>query len=471
MKANLKTNLILFFFLVLPVFVKAEVKLPAIFADNMVLQQQTEAALWGLADKNTEITVITSWDNKIYSTSSDRAGNWKLNVSTPVAGGPYSITISDGQEITLSNVLIGEVWVCSGQSNMQMPMLGYRNQPVQGANKAIVTSENNSIRLMTVERATNIEPQFDFKGEWLECNPQTVAEFSATAYYFGRLLQDVLNVPVGLICSSWGGTPIEPWMSENELKEYDWVKLYDENSTKEFNQYTPTSLFNAMINPMAGFAIKGVIWYQGEANLFHPKEYEKLMPGLIQNWRNEWGIGDFSFYYAQIAPYNYGISEINSAMLREAQFKASDDLPNIGMACLLDVGEKHCIHPADKETAGERLAFFALAKTYDKKGFAYSGPVLKEMIIEGSLVRLTFEHAEFGLTSFGKKLENFKVAGEDKKFYPAEAIITSEGITLTSPRVSIPVAVRYAFDDFVVGDLFNTYGLPASSFRTDDWEK
>lgn len=465
----------LFFLLVLiAVFsagsIKAEVKLPAIFGDHMVLQQQTDAAIWGKATPNKTVKVVTSWNKKSYTTTSGKEGNWKLKVSTPAAGGPYSITISDGKTLTLNHVLIGEVWICSGQSNMQMTMLGYFNQPVIGANEAIATSANDNIRLFTVTREKSLEVKDDFKGEWLECVPENVANFSATAYFFGKMIQQALNVPVGLICSSWGGTRIEPWMSESGIKNYDWVTLPDKKAEGDFSVQSPTVLYNAMIAPMVGYAFRGGLWYQGESNRNEPKEYEKLMSGLVQNWRDEWGIGDFPFYYVQIAPFDYGTSGLNSAYLREAQLKAADDIPNMGMACIMDAGEKSCIHPAMKKESGDRLAYLALAKTYGQSGFAWSGPVLKEMVVEGPVVKLTFDHAKNGLTTFGKELVNFKIAGENKRFFPATATITSKGITLFSPQVENPVAVRYAFDDFVVGELFNTEGLPASSFRTDDWE-
>lgn len=447
----------------------AEVKLPAIFGDGMVLQRNTDAAIWGTADKNSSVEITTSWNNKTYSVKANSDGEWKQKVATPEAGGPYNITISDGDEIILDNVLIGEVWVCSGQSNMQMIMNGYFNQPVLGSNEAIVTSTNKSIRLMTIERDKSRTKQADFKGEWLECNPGNVGNFSATAYFFGRMIQDALDVPVGLICSAWGGTRIEPWISENGFKEFDWVNLPDKTSKEEYNQQTPTVLYNAMISPMVGYSIKGGIWYQGESNRNEPKEYEKLMPGLIENWRAEWGIGDFSFYYCQIAPFEYG-NGINSALLREAQLNASTAIPNIGMACLMDVGEPYNIHPADKEAAGERLAFQALANTYNLTGFAFSGPALKEMTIEGSTAKLIFNHARNGLTTFGKPLVNFTIAGKDKKFHPANATLTRQGLFVSSPQVAKPVAIRYAWENYVVGELYNTEGLPASSFRTDDWE-
>ena len=449
--------------------VKAEIKLPSIFGNNMVLQQQTDASLWGTAAQNKTVRITTSWDKKSYSTKADENGNWKLNVKTPAAGGPYSISISDGKNLELSNILIGEVWICSGQSNMQMTMSGYRNQPVLGANEAIASSRNEKIRLFTVERNKSLTPLNDFKGEWLECNPASVADFSAAGYYFGKMVQQALNVPVGLICSSWGGTRIEPWMSENGVKNFEWVVSPDKNFTGEYNQQTPTVLYNAMIAPMAGYAAKGAIWYQGEANRNEPVEYAKLLPGLAENWKTEWDAAEFPFYYVQIAPYNYGGSGLSSAYIRESMLKVSDQ-PGLGMACLMDAGEENYIHPANKKVAGERLAYLALAKTYGLKGFEYSGPVLKDMKIDGSVVKLTFDHANNGLTTFGKELTNFTIAGENKRFVPASAYITNQGITVFSPMVEKPVAVRYAFDDFVVGELFNTEGLPASSFRTDDWE-
>jgi sialate O-acetylesterase len=466
----LRTILALFLVCITFIFSIAEITLPAIFCDHMVLQQQSDASIWGMASSGKTVKVSTSWDQQSYTAKAGNDGHWKLKVKTPVAGGPYDITISDGKPFVLRDVLIGEVWVCSGQSNMEMPMKGYFNQPILGANEAIATSRNNQIRLFTVSRVKSLTEAADFKGKWLECNSENVVDFSAAAYFFGRMIQDAIDVPVGLICSSWGGTRIEPWMSESGFKEFDWVELPNKTMTDEFSPQTPTVLYNAMIAPMVGYGIKGALWYQGESNRSEPDRYEKLMPGLIKNWREEWGIGDFSFYYAQIAPYDYGTSGLNSAYLREAQFKASHALPGVGMASLMDVGEKDNIHPADKNSVGKRLAYLALAQTYGLKGIAFSGPVFKAMTTEGSLVKLTFDHASNGLTTFGKELTGFKVAGEDKRFYEAKGYLTREGITLICDRVSSPVAVRYAFEDFTIGELFNTEGLPASSFRTDDWE-
>jgi sialate O-acetylesterase len=446
-----------------------EVKLPAIFGDNMVLQQKTDAAIWGTSAKNSTVKVITSWNNKLYSVKSGSDGKWKVKVATPSAGGPFEISISDGKTLKLKNVLIGEVWVCSGQSNMEMPVKGYYNQPVTGSNDAVASSSNPSIRLFTVKKATSLQPLDDFTGGWLTCEPENVSGFSATGYYFGLYLNKILNVPIGLINTSWGGTRIEPWISEAGIRKFDFVQLPDKSQQGTLSPQTPTVLFNAMINPMAGYGIRGGIWYQGESNRNEADQYVQLLPGLVENWRSVWDEGDFPFYYIQIAPFDYGTGGLSSAYLREAQLKASTAIPNIGMACIMDLGEKDNIHPADKKTGSERLALLALTNTYGKTGFSSSGPLLKEMTVEGPVVKLTFNNAPNGLTSFGKELSCFEVAGANKRFVPAKAFITGTGITLMSPDVSEPVAVRYAFRDFIVGDLFNTEGLPASSFRTDDW--
>lgn len=448
----------------------AKITLPAIFCDNMVMQQQTEASVWGKADKNASVRVTTSWNGKSYSTKAASDGSWKVKVATPKAGGPYELTVSDGSAVRIKNVLIGEVWVCSGQSNMEMAMKGYRNQPILGSAEAVALSSNPAIRLITVKRATSLTPLDDFTGGWSLCEPENVCEFSATAYFFGQMLNKALHVPVGLINTSWGGTRIEPWISETGCRNFDWVKIPDKKPVENLSQQTPTVLFNAMINPIVGYGIRGAIWYQGESNRKEAAEYRKLLPGLVENWRSEWGIGEFPFYYMQIAPFDYGTEGLSSAYLREAQLKASTAIKNIGMACIMDIGEKDCIHPANKQAGSNRLAMLALENTYGIKGVTGQSPVFREMKISEGVVKITFDHAPNGLTSYGKELSCFEVAGANKRFFPARAFITGSGVTVFSPAVPEPVAVRYAFRDFVVGDLFATNGLPVSSFRTDDWE-
>lgn len=469
MKPNFLFSFIFFLAISIP-DLSGEVKLTAIFGDNMVLQQKSEPAIWGSASANATVRVTTGWNKKSYSIKADNNGKWRVKVATPSAGGPYDITISDGSAIKLKNVMIGEVWVCSGQSNMEMPMKGYMSQPIIGANEAIATSSDNEIRLFTVKKASNLQPQDNFEGGWMESEPENVSQFSATAYYFGLMLHNVLKVPVGLINTSWGGTRIEPWMSEEGLKNFDFVKLPDKNQTGALSQQTPTVLFNAMINPIVGYGIRGAIWYQGESNRNEPAQYTKLLPGMVENWRSLWGAGEFPFYYVQIAPYDYGSSGLNSAFLREAQLKASTAIPNMGMACIMDIGEKDCIHPAHKKIGADRLALLALTQTYGKKGFTGAGPVFREMTINGQIVKLTFDNASNGLTSYGKELSCFEVAGANKRFFPAKASIAGNSITVYCPLVAEPIAVRYAFKDYITGDLFNTEGLPASSFRTDDWQ-
>jgi sialate O-acetylesterase len=449
---------------------RATITLPSIFGDNMVLQQKSEVAFWGSASPGKNVTIRTSWNRKSYSVPAGTDGKWKTKVQTPEAGGPYTVTISDGSPVTIKNVLIGEVWICSGQSNMEMTMRGYNNQPVTGSNEYIATSANSNIRLITVQRKTSLTPVDDIEGEWKICEPESVAGFSATAYFFGLMLNRALNVPIGLISTSWSGTRIEPWMTEESLKTFDWVTLPDKGRTEtNIPVQTPTVLYNGMVAPIAGFGIRGAIWYQGESNRLEPSRYVELLPAMIEGWRSEWEIGEFAFYFAQIAPFDYGPGEMSSAYLREAQLKAVNYISNSGMACLMDTGEKDNIHPANKKAAGDRLAFQALAKTYGLKGIACDGPTLKEMTVEGNIIKLTFNNAQYGLTSYGKELTSFEVAGATRRFYPAKAIITGNGITVICPSVSVPVAVRYAFRDFIQGELFNTAGLPASSFRTDDW--
>lgn len=433
----------------------AEVRLPAIFGSNMVLQRNSEVSVWGTATAKSKVTVSTSWNDRSYKTTTDKEGNWKIKVSTPEAGGPYVIILSDGEELLLENVLIGEVWLCTGQSNMERTLRGVSNDPILGANEAILRSNNPSIRFFTVENESSKVPKDNVKGDWKVCNPSTAPNFSATGYFFGNLLQDILDVPVGLISSDWGGTRIQKWMDEGTIKTFD---PQDWGSS-------PSNLFNAMINPMLGFNIKGVIWYQGESNRKNPEIYDEMMVKLVQSWREKWAIGNFPFYYCQIAPYEYG-NEVNSAYLREAQLKASKEIPNSGMVSLLDVGDERTVHPANKRVAGERLAYFALKEAYSIKGISARGPEYLDMKIKGSTVELTFNES---LTSFGKELKWFEVGGKDQKFYPAKAIIKGKRIILVSGEVAEPVAARYGFKNFVDGDLYNLRGLPASSFRTDDW--
>ena len=454
----------------------ANIRLPYFFSDNMVLQQQTQASIWGWATPNSIVQLTSSWDKKKYRLQTGNSGVWKIQVATPATGGPYEITISDGTPVTIHNILIGEVWLCSGQSNMEMPMKGYRDQAILGSNDAIFNSANDQLRLYNVPRSVKLSPLDTSKNSpWRIANPETVNNFSATAYYFGRLLQQQLKVPVGLVCISYAGTPAEAFMSEDALKDFSDIKIPTAADSAKVNNKNATVLYNGMIHPFIGYTIKGCIWYQGESNYDRPEQYEKLFPAMVKEWRDEFGQGDFPFYFAQIAPYNNaqyaaaGQPRYNSAYLRDAQRKAAAIIPNCGMVVLMDIGEENSIHPANKEIGGKRFAYMALGKAYGQKGFAFDSPSFDSLLIVGNTATIKFKNVPNGLTSFGKPLLNFEIAGADKIFRPAKAVISRSTILVSSPDVTAPVAVRYAFKDFVVGDLFSTEGYPVSSFRTDNW--
>lgn len=454
----------------------AAIKLPYFFSDNMVLQQQTDAAIWGWAKDGSTVKLTTSWNKASYSTKADTSGKWKLKVKTIQAGGPYTITISDGETVTLKNVLLGEVWLCSGQSNMEMPMKGFRDQPIFGGNDVIFHSTNDQIRLYTVPRSVERTAQDTTKASpWKFAEPEAVSNFSATAYYFAKILQERLKVPIGIVNISYGGSPVEAFMDAETLKAFPEIKVPAATDTARLNNRVATVLYNGMLGAFLGYAIKGCLWYQGESNNDRPQQYETLFPGFVKQIRTQSGQGDFPFYYCQIAPYNYNngaavnVNNNNSAYLRDAQRKALAKIPNSGMAVLMDIGQEFNIHPGDKATGSKRLAYMALAKTYGLKGFGYESPSFESIAVSGNTITIKFSGAPNGLTSYGKALQYFEVAGANKVFRPAKALISGGTIIVSSPDVKEPVAVRYAFKDFVVGDLFSTEGFPVSSFRSDDW--
>nr|WP_294895279.1 sialate O-acetylesterase [uncultured Pedobacter sp.] len=455
----------------------SQVKMASIFTDNMVLQQEAKVAIWGWSNTNEQVVISTSWDKQNYTAKPDKNGRFKIYVSTPKAGGPYRINISNGKNLTLNNVLIGEVWILGGQSNMEMPMKGFRSMPVLGSNDAILHSTNPNLRLYVVPRAREFEPQENSKpSSWKQAEPESVSNFSATGYFFGRLLQEMLKVPVGLINVNYGGSNAEAWMSRKDLEEFAGIELPKKENASKVDNRTATALYNGMLHPVIGYGIKGVVFYQGESNYDRPDQYEKLFPALVKEWRTEWQQGDFPFYYVQIAPYNYAQlppyrsgGKFNSAYLRDAQRKALAKIPNSGMVSLMDIGEENSIHPMHKKEVGERLALMALAKTYGKQGFGYESPIYDTLLVNGNIATIKFKNVKNGFTTFGKDLVNFEIAGKDQWFYPAQAEINGNEIVVSSPKVKEPVAVRYAFKDFVVGELFNTEGFPVSSFRTDDF--
>jgi sialate O-acetylesterase len=447
----------------------SQTKLAEIFGDSMVLQQNSDVAVWGIDKPNTTISIQSSW-GQIAKTTSDSKGHWQLKIKTIKAGGPYLLNVTGSQKIVLKDVLLGEVWLCSGQSNMQMPMKGFAGQPINNSNDFILKSANSQLRYFNVKRQLGVEPINKIAGgKWEIASPATTPNVSAVAYFYGKMLQETLKVPVGLICSSWGGTPAEGWTSKETLAS----NFPDMNLavTKEnLNQGSPSGLYNGMIHPLVPFGIKGVIWYQGENNKNRYQNYEKLFSAMIGNWRTVFQQADMPFYFVQIAPYIYS-KEINSAFLRETQLKTMLNTKNTGMVVTLDVGEEYSIHPAEKQKVGERLAYWSLAKTYKIEGIEFSGPVYKSMEVKDAKVYLTFDFAKNGVFSPSRTVDNFEIAGEDKVFYPAKAKINKGELEVWNDTITKPVAVRYGWNNFLTASLFNTAGLPASSFRTDNWDK
>lgn len=443
----------------------------------MVLQQQTEARFWGTATPGKKVTIRPSWSSQTITATADAEGRWEAAVPTPEAGGPYTIDLSDGERLTLNDVLIGEVWLCSGQSNMEMPMRGFTNQPVTNPTDVIARAKASTpIRICNVKRVTARTPQESCTAKWEQNTPEAVAGASATAYYFARYLQEVLEIPVGIIISSWGGTPVEAWMDRETMAafpEFD-LSFLDGDGKINKPQNQPTMLYNSMIAPLVPYTIKGFLWYQGESNRLRPAQYQKLMPAFVKMLRERWGLGELPFYYVQIAPYCYENADLEggSALLREAQMRNLGEIPASGMAVTMDIGNRNCIHPGKKAEVGQRLAWLALVNDYGMKGFEPNTPLYESMTVEGNRACLTFRCGKSSLAPLGDALGGFEVAGADRVFHPAKAWI-EEGrgrLIVTSDEVQTPVAVRYAFRNYAEASLFNTYGIPASSFRTDDWE-
>lgn len=464
---------ILFITLLAFTFSQAEIHVSSILGDNMVLQRKNEVKIWGTAKPNQKLNITTSWNNVLSNCTCNEKGEWLIKVKTTDAGGPYLITIASQREkIILKNIYLGEVWLCSGQSNMEMPIKGYEDSPVKGMNDFLVDADNKQIHLFTVARNSSNTPQNTCEGKWVIANAESVSDFSAVGYLFAKQLQRKLNIPIGVICSCWGGANIEAWMSKESIEKFPVTLARAQKLT--LDQQKPMHLYNGMIYPIINYVIKGTIWYQGEANIGNYKEYVDLMSGLVSNWRSDFGIGNLPFYFVQIAPYSYDNSkDISSALLRDEQQKAGLTIPNTGMVSTIDIGEENNIHPSDKLTISKRLSYWALSETYGIKGINYKTPSVKNIVVKDSTILISFDNIGEGLNSFGGKLDNFEIAGEDRVFHYADAIITNKQVKVWSSQVKAPIAVRYAFHNFPQGKgfLYNVAGLPVPSFRTDDWGK
>lgn len=450
----------------------AKIKVASVLGDNMVLQRNTEVKLWGTADPNQKLTITTSWNKAKLSTTANDKGQWLVKAKTTEAGGPFTVTIAAGKEkVQLQNILLGEVWLCSGQSNMQMPVMGYNDQPVRGSNETIAKAANCQIRLFTVKRNATKTPQDTCSGEWLVASSKTVGNFSAIGYYFANRIQQTLNVPVGVINSSWGGSRIEAWMDAETMQKFP-ESLKSTTQEKTPAHHRAANLYNGMITPIKNLAIKGALWYQAESNRGEYQYYAGLMKAMVESWKRDFELKELPFYFVQIAPYRYNNSKDTlSGKMYDQQLKASLEIPNAGMVGTVDFGEEFCIHPSEKEIVANRLTYWALSETYKMEGIAYKNPTFKSFVVKDSTIIVSFDNLVMGLNSFGKELTNFEIAGEDKVFYPAVAKIKSKQVFLTAPEVKKPVAARYAYINYPSGKgfLYNTAGLPVLPFRTDNW--
>ena len=489
----------------------ADVRLPAVLGEHMVLQCDVPLPVWGSADPGEEVTVAINGQSK--TAVADGAGKWSLRLDAMKAGGPFTLQVQGKNKIEVGDVLVGEVWLCSGQSNMAMTVGGVRDKDAE-----IAAADHPKIRMFTAARTTAPEPQHEIKGSWKVCSPKTVAGFSAAGYFFGRELHQKLEVPVGLIDYSWGGTPIQAWTSakaqeatpelaplvENYKKA---VATYDPEAAKrryekqlatwkesaakaksEGKAFTtrrpqmaqppgqspnsPATLYNGMIVPFAPYAIRGAIWYQGEANAGRDAGlYGLQLKTMIADWRSLWQQGDFPFLYVQLpnfmAPQKEPVENGGWPTVREQMFKTLA-VPNAGMAVTIDIGEANDIHPKNKQDVGIRLAQWALAKTYGRDVVA-CGPLFKSMRKQGNAVVIEFAYADGLAARNGESLKGFAVAGADKKFVRAEAKIEGTTVIVSSPQVASPEAVRYAWANNPECNLVNKAGLPASPFRTDEW--
>lgn len=462
----MKKSSLLVFLCTLVIVSHATIRLPAVLGSNMVLQQQSAVKLWGWCNPAEKITITTSWNNKTDTLKGTRDANFQVTVQTPAAGGPYTITFKGSNTIVLENVLIGEVWVCSGQSNMEF---GY-HQKLKDVIDELPTCYNNNIRFFYIPKTTAKYPQDDCDAKWTICDSNSLKSFSAVGYFFGRKLNKDLNVPIGLVNSNWGGTPAEVWTPDSLVNNDPELKAADEKQKPSVGwPYLPGVTYNAMIAPITNYAIAGTIWYQGESNTETAATYGKLFTTMIDAWRKAWN-KEFPFYYVQIAPYKYAGKNIG-ALLREQQTK-SMSLPKTGMVVITDlVNDTNNIHPTDKHDVGARLANWALSETYNKEGIVYKSPMFKSMEVKKDKAYLTFDNAPNGLMIKGKTVAELYIAGSDQQFYPAEAKIEKDKLVVWSKQVKEPVAVRFGFSNTAIGNLFSKEGLPVCPFRTDDWDK
>ncbi|MDQ8187806.1 sialate O-acetylesterase [Pelagicoccus sp. SDUM812002] len=454
----------------------AELRLPSLVSDGMVLQQDSAVTIWGWAREGQEVQVQASWHKPTNSHSAiaNPDGRWSAELETPGAGGPYDIQVrTTDDSLSVSNILIGEVWLCSGQSNMAMPVLGFKDQPVEGSQEALLASRDDRLRLFSARVQLAEKPVEDVEGQWIPAKLESVARFSAVGYFFGNRLRETLDVPVGMILAARSSSAIESWLPSDAILEFSPNDLIEEDP--EIPHRAHSSLYNGMIAPVSPYKIRGALWYQGEGNRHDPLPYARLLPRMIQSWRHAFGDSQLPFYFAQIAPNVERYNELTrkqtrAAYLRETQFQTSKNVPHTGMVVTLDLGSPHTVHPPQKWEVANRFAYFALNRQYGFAPLGATGPVFQNATFEDSIAILSFTGMTHGFQNYEVPLEHFALAGPDRIFHPAKAVAKRDGtVHVSSKLVQEPVAVRYAWKNWTEASLFDSAGLPASSFRTDDW--
>lgn len=475
---------IIFFLAAFACMSEAKVTLPHVLSDNMVLQQNADARLWGKASPNTIVKISVSWSSDQTIVNADKDGNWKVTVRTPEASyTPLSITFDDGEPTTLHNILSGEVWVCGGQSNMDMPIKGFSCCPVEGYNEVVADAVNShGIHYLKIPNTMNMEPQDDADCQWVAVSPSTVADASATGYFFARMVNRTLDIPVGIIIATMGGTRVESWLSEENLRRYTDEPLDSLEIAKKYSfpMHYPMVWGNGTFHPIINYTVRGIIYYQGCSNVGDPgNQYSNRLALLAKQWREQFALGEIPFYYVQIAPYNTSdINKDENARLQEQQFLAQNLISNSGLVCTNDAVypyEVFQIHPAQKQKVGERLAYQALNKTYGIKDFWCESPSFESVTFQDGKAIVNLKNTYGGLNRFNG-LVGFELAGDDKVFHPADASYFPAfyddiiGVTVSSPEVPNPVAVRYCFRNFMLGNVTNLAGLPLFPFRSDNWE-
>ncbi|MCZ8196914.1 MAG: sialate O-acetylesterase [Flavobacterium sp.] len=454
-------NKLYFLIIIVSNSMMANITLPSIFSDDMVLQRNSEIKIWGWANPKEEVKITPSWNNQEYKIVADSNANWSITIPTPKEGGPYIISLNGYNSIILKNIMIGEVWLCSGQSNMEMNA----NWGIKNGDEEATKATNTNIRFFSVEKASAETPQNNLSGNWTECSPQIMKKNSAVAYFFAnRITEDLRDVPIGMIVSAWGATSAEVWIPKKEIESNQ--DLLEASKKINPNEYCPVGAgktFNAMINPLIGYKIAGVLWYQGESNV-GSTIYDKTFSALITSWRSLWK-QDFPFYFVQIAPYKNGDDRYSSVLIRDFQ-RRTLQLPNTAMVVTSDISTTDDIHPKDKKSVGVRLANLALSNIYKTNSNVVNGPLYKEQKITKNKITVLFDYAD-GLYFKDKKNNQFEIAGSDTIFYNAKAEIKNNEIILTSDKVKKPTKVRFAWENAVQSQLFNKANLPASSFISE----